>query len=197
MSAFKITRDTINNPKEVLRFLNYYAGKALPTDSWTQIVIAAYLRPMKSGQKEYLILDYQNIEATFGMTKEQCLKKLEEKRSWHIPNIVDKPIHEDVAAFLKEHLTKDHVYETSRGFRFNYTKIALDIASKLNKIVTRKQMIEAKKPRASSLAIGEGSDRISFILEIFKELEFDAQQELIITLQELSQAPVELPDTLD
>lgn len=193
----KITKNTIDNPSEVLRFLNYYSGSNLPNDAWTQMVITAYLRPMKSGNKEYLILDYQGIEATFGLSKEKCVDKIDGKRSWYAPNTVEKPIHEDVANFLQNDLTAEHVIETSRGFRFNYTKIALDIASKVSKVCTRKHMQDARKPKASSLGIGEGNDRVSFILEIFDELEFDAQQELITTLQERSQAPVELPDTLD
>lgn len=197
MSALKITKETIHQPREVVRFLNLYAGKQLPNDPWTLMMMAAYLRPMKSGGKEYLILDYQGIEATFQLSKEKVTGWLDGKKSWIQPNFTEGTINDDVADFLESHLDESHVIQTTRGFRFNYTKIALDIAAKLRRTVTRAQMMDARKPKASAIGIGSGNDTTQFITDLFRELEFDAQQELLITLNEISQAPVELPEVLE
>lgn len=197
MTALKINKDTIHKPKEIVRFLNLYGGKQLPNDPWTIMLMSAYLRPMKSGGREYMILDYQGIEATFKIDKDTISGWLDGKKSWTAPNFTEGNINDDVAHFLANDLTEEHVIQSSRGFRFNYTKIALDVASKLKRTVTRNQLMQAKKPKASEIGLGLGSDRTQFIVEMFKELEFEKQQELLEELHILSQAPVELPDTLE
>lgn len=188
----KITKDTINQPKEVLRFLALYAGKILPNDPWTLAVVSIYLKPLKN----YLILDYAGIEATFGLNKKWICDNFE-KRSWFSPNVKEKKVHESISHFLETELTKEHVIEKTNGFQYNYTKIALDIVTTLKKVPTRADIRDAKKTRASELALGSGSQRTQYIIELFQELDYDAQQELLTTLKETSQAPAELPDTLE
>ena len=188
----KITRQTIASPKEVLRFLALYAGKQLPNDPWTLAVISVYLKPLKN----MLVLDYDGIEATFNIDKDWICKNYE-KRSWMPPTVNEKKPDEAILHFLEQNLTKDHVIEKKQGFKYNYTKIALDCIQQLNKIATRNLIRDAIKPRASDLAFGNGSQRIQYITELFLELDFDTQQELLAKLQQASQAPAEIPDTLD
>ncbi|QIG60584.1 hypothetical protein VPT02_008 [Vibrio phage VPT02] len=188
----KITRQTIASPKEVLRFLALYAGKTLPNDPWTLAVSHVYLKPLKN----MLVLDYAGIEATFGIDKDWICKNYE-KRSWLPPVVKEKPIDPAVEHFLENDLTAEHVIERKQGFQFNYTKIALDCIQSLNKIATRANIRDAKKPRATDLALGQGSQRTQYIRELFLELDFEAQQELLLELQQASQAPAEIPDTLE
>lgn len=188
----KITKQTIASPKEVLRFLALYAGKTLPNDPWTLAVISVYLKPLKN----MLVLDYDGIEATFGIDKAWICKNYE-KRSWLPPAVNEKKPDPAITHFLENELTKEHVIEKKNGFKYNYTKIALDCIQQLSKVVTRTYIRDANKPRASDLAFGNGSQRVQYITELFLELDYAAQQELLAKLQQASQAPAEIPDTLD
>lgn len=188
----QITKETISKPKEVLRFLALYAGKTLPSDPWTLAVISVYLKPLRN----YLVLDYAGIEATFDLSKEWIAKNFE-KRSWFAPAVNDKAPHEAITHFLEESLTPEHTIQTARGFQYNYTKIALDIVTTLKKVPTRADIRDAKKSRASDLALGSGSQRDQYILELFQGLDYEKQQELLVKFHEVSQAPADIPDTLE
>ncbi len=188
----KITRQTIASPKEVLRFLALYAGKQLPNDPWTLAMISVYLKPLKN----MLVLDYDGIDATFNISKDWICKNYE-KRSWLPPVVNDRTPHDAILHFLENDLTKEHIIEKKNGFKYNYTKIALDVVQKLSKVATRADIRDANKPRASDLAFGNGSQRVQYITELFLELDYTAQQELLVKLQQASQAPAEIPDTLD
>lgn len=192
----KLNKDKIQNPKEVLQFLALYAGKVLPTDAWTLAAMNIYCKLMKSKNREFLVLDYQGIEATFGITKDEITKSFE-KRSWQAPKLNEKAADDAVTHFLENNLTPEHVIETKQGYRYNYTKIALDIALTLSKVAPRRQMKEAYKPKASELALGSVSHLSTKILEMFQDLDYDRQVELLKTLEQTVQEPVDVPDTLD
>lgn len=183
-----ITKQNIDNLNVVIQFLlDNNLKRTWPSSiaGYEKVALNAYMKLIKNGARRYLVLDYPAIEAAFNISKDEIKSQLTDKGctkfSWapYEPQAKELTVEDhDIIVQEIESAPEFYIFETARGYAYNYLRLIIFASKRLKKVVTRQQLTSMKKPTATSLMNSE-EESIKKILAWTQQLSEDGYRQLL------------------